>query len=163
VTLTVVGSVLVLAAAVLQWVISSYHSTTVVTKAGDTTTTVTGPSAPPATLVTTCLAAGIICILAGAFFSRISKVVVTGIGEVDLETQSALAGEVAKKAKGNPEMARKIYRKAAPQVAQKLAVRVIAGASGEAAPVTPNFAPQSIQVGLSDAELTDIVDEAAKE
>src|SRR5262245_36459596 len=85
-TLCVAGAALVVMSAILELVIIRYHSSTVVTKSGDTTTTVTGPSAPPATLVTACLGAGIVCILAAAFFSRISKVVVTGIGELDLDT-----------------------------------------------------------------------------
>jgi hypothetical protein len=79
------GAVAVAAGAVLEVVILKYHSTSTVNKNGNPTTTVTGPSAPTASLVTACLGAGLLLLFASAFFSRISKVVITGIGEIDLD------------------------------------------------------------------------------
>jgi hypothetical protein len=98
--LIVLGIILLAAAGFLQWVISSYHTTSTVSKVGDVTTTVTGPSGPPAALVTTCLGVGAILVLAGCFFGRISKVVITGIGELDLSTQADIA-KAATEAVGN--------------------------------------------------------------
>lgn len=95
ITLLVSGFALVILAIVLQAVISSFHSTTVVSKVGDVTTTTTGPAAPAAALVTTLLGAGAVLILAGAFFSKISKIVLTGIGEIDMSTQADIAGKAA--------------------------------------------------------------------
>src|ERR1700733_9462039 len=106
------GAVAVAAGAVLEVVILKYHSTSTVNKNGNLTTTVTGPSAPTASLVTACLGAGVLLLLTSAFFSRISKVVITGIGEIDLDTEAALAGKAAAKAGGDPAKTAKIYKRA---------------------------------------------------
>lgn len=100
--LALAGLVAVVAAAVLEVVILEYHSTSTVTKSDTVTTTITGPSAPPAALVTMCLGAGVVLLLVAAFFSRISKVAITGVGEIDLNTAATLAGKVAKKTGGDP-------------------------------------------------------------
>lgn len=108
--LVVVGIALILASAGLQLVISRFHSTTTVTKHAGTTVTTTGPSAPPATLVTSVLAAGVISLFAAAFFSKINKIVIPGLGELDLDSQTAIAGKAAA-ATNDPETAKQLVKK----------------------------------------------------
>lgn len=155
--LAIAGAVAILAAAVLEVVTLVHHSTSTVTKSGTVTTTTTGPSAPPATLVTTCLGAGVVLLLVAAFFSRISKIAITGVGEIDLNSAAALAGKVAEKAGGNSAKAAQLYKAAASQAAGLVSQRV------PAAPRTARFAhvgwnTESI---LDDQTLQKIVDDAA--
>src|SRR5437762_64166 len=75
-------------------------------------------------LVTTCLGAGIVLLLVAAFFSRISKVAITGVGESDLEAAATLAGKVAEKTHGDPVKAAAMYKAAASQAAGLISQRV---------------------------------------
>ena len=156
--LAVVGVVAIVGAAVLEVVILAYHSTSTVTKNGTVTTTVTGPSAPPAALVTTCLAAGIVLLLVAAFFSRISKVAITGIGEIDLNSAAALAGKVAEKAGGDPAKATQLYKTAAAQAAG-LVSQTLPATTRVAGFAHMGWNTESI---LDDQTLQKMVDEAAK-
>lgn len=155
--LAIVGGVAILAAATLEVVILVYHSTSIVTKSGTVTTTVTGPSAPPAALVTTCLGAGVVLLLVAAFFSRISKVAITGVGEIDLNSAATLAGKVAAKTGGDPAKATQLYKTAASQAAALVSQR---------APATARIASFA-HVGwntesvLDDHTLQKMVDDAA--
>jgi hypothetical protein len=120
ITLVVAGAILIAGGAVLQVVISRLHSTTVVTKTAHTTTTVTGPSPPPTALVTTVLGAGVVLLIVGALFSKISKIVLTGIGEIDLGTQADIAGKAAA-ATNDPGMAMSLVSKTNEKVLTSLA------------------------------------------
>lgn len=107
------GSCLIIGAAVLQVVISSFHSTTTVSHLpGGTTQTTTGPAAPPAALVTTCLGLGVILLIVGALYSRISKITLTGVGEIDLDTQAAIAAKAAQVTGGNPARTKQLVKRA---------------------------------------------------
>jgi hypothetical protein len=128
-----------------------------VTKSGRVTTTVTGPSAPPAALVTTCLGAGIVLLLTAAFFSRISKVVITGVGEIDLNAAATLAGKVAEKSGGDPAKAEELYKTAASQAAGLVSQRL---------PATTRIASfahvgWNTAAALDDQTLQKLVDDAA--
>jgi hypothetical protein len=153
------GVVAVAAGAVLEIVIVNYHSTSTVTKSSDLTTTVTGPSAPPAALVTACLGAGVVLLLACAFFGRISKIVITGIGEIDLDAEAALAGKAAAKSGGDPAKTERIYKRA---------VSNAVGMVNQSAPTTTRVSTGA-QIGwrvmpsLSEGTLQKLVDDAAKE
>src|SRR5215472_11953611 len=123
VILAIAGGVAILAAATLEVVIPVYHSMSIVTMSGTLTTIVTGSSAPPAALVTTCLGAGVVLLLVVAFFSRISKVVITGVGEIDLNSAATLAGKVAAKTGGDPAKATQLYKTPATQAAALVSQR----------------------------------------
>jgi hypothetical protein len=157
ISLAVAGVVTILAAAALEVVMLAHHSTSTVRKSGSLTTTITGPSAPPAALVTTCLGAGVVLLLVAAFFSRISKIAITGIGEIDLNSAATLAGKVAQKAGGDPAKAARLYKIAASQAA---------GLVGESVPAATRMASFA-RVGwntesiLDDQTLQNIVDKAA--
>jgi hypothetical protein len=155
--LAVAGVVAILAAAALEVVSLVYHSTSTVTKSGTVTTTITGPSPPPAALVTTCLGAGIVLLLVAAFFSRISKVAITGVGEIDLNAAATLAGKVAEKTHGDPVKAEAMYKTAASQAAGLVSQRV---------PTTARIASfahvgWNTQSVLDDQTLQKIVDDVA--
>lgn len=115
--IAVMGVIGVIAAVLLELAIVQHHSTSTVTKRGSVTTTVTGPSAPAPALVTACLAAGLVLILTAIFFTRISKVAITGVGEIDLTAAAKLAGKVAAKAGGDPDKATALYKTAATHAA----------------------------------------------
>jgi hypothetical protein len=157
ITLGVAGGLAIIAGVILELVIAQYHSTTAVVKAGNITTTTTGPPAPASGLVTGCLGAGVLLLLAAAFFSRISKVVVTGIGEIDIDTGAELAAKAAAKAGGDPDKTKAIYKRAASKItAQAVMERAPAARS-------MNIAPVTAAIQLNDADLQRIVDEAASE
>lgn len=96
------GIVLILGAVVLQIVISTMNTETDVTTNGKVVKTVVQGTAPPAALVTTVLGFGAILFLAGAFFDRLTKIVLPGGGELDFDTQSEIAGQAAALTKGDP-------------------------------------------------------------
>lgn len=155
--LAAAGVVAILAAATLEVVILVHHSTSTVTKSGTVTTTITGPSAPSAALVTTCLGAGVVLLLVAAFFSRISKIAITGVGEIDLNAAATLAGKVAEKTGGDPAKAAQLYKTAASHAAELVSQRV---------PATTRIASFA-RVGwntesiLDDQTLQKMVDDAA--
>jgi len=95
-----------------------FHSTSTVTKVGDTTVTTAGPSAPPDSLVVGFIAAGVLLLVMAMFCDRVSKLSISGFGEIDLENGAALAAAAAEKAGGDVEKTKQIYRKAAPAVAR---------------------------------------------
>jgi hypothetical protein len=157
ITLGSAGLLAVAAAATLEVVILMYHSTSKVIKNGSTTSTIAGPAAPTATLVTTCLGVGVLLILAAAFFSRISKLAIAGVGEVDLDAAAAIAGKAAAKAGGDPGKTATIYKAAASRAAEIVAQRTPVPARMSAvAPARWPVAPP-----LDDNELQELVDKAA--
>jgi hypothetical protein len=157
ITLAAAGLVAIAAAATLEIVILTYHSTSKVIKSGGTTSTIAGPAAPTAALVTTCLGASVLLLLAAAFFSRISKLVITGVGEIDLNAAATIAGKAAAKAGGDEAKTATIYKAAASRAAEMVARRT---------PVTTRIStlvPTRWQTAplLDDGELQDLVDKAA--
>jgi len=155
--LAIAGVVAVAAAATLEVVTLAYHSTSTVTKSGTVTTTVTGPAAPPAALVTTCFGAGVVLLLVAAFFSRISKIAITGIGEIDLNAAATLAGKVAEKTGGDPAKTAQLYKTAASQAAELVSQRVPA-TTRVSSLAHVGWNTESI---LDDQTLQKIVDDAA--
>src|ERR1035437_9214893 len=98
IALTVLGAALVIAGGVLEFDILHHSSSTVVRRlTGNTAGTVTTVSAaaPATSLVATCLGAGIVLLLVAAFFSRITKIAIDNVGEIDLATVSKLADKSA--------------------------------------------------------------------
>jgi hypothetical protein len=160
-TLAIAGALLILAAAVLELVILNYHSTSIVTTMASGTMTTTGPSAPPASLVTTVFATGIIALLAAAFFSRISKVVLPGVGEIDLQTQADIAAASAGAAKNDPAKTKAIYTLAASRVAESLRSSTASGIV--AIHLDPMKIPAKAAVNAPSDLVGSIVQEAAKE
>jgi hypothetical protein len=157
--IAVLGVIGVGAAVGLQLVILSSHSTTTTTKIANVTRTVKGPSAPAAGLVTTCLAAGLVLLLVTAFYGRISKIAITGVGEIDLNAAASLAGKVAAKANGDSARAEQLYRAAASKAAGLVSQRL---------PLTSRMtglAPMAVSTPapLDDQTLQQLVDEADKE
>jgi hypothetical protein len=154
--LAALGVLGVVAAVVLELVILRYHSTTTTTKIANVTTTVKGPSAPAAALVTTCLAAGLVLLLVTAFFGRISKIAITGVGEIDLNTAASLAGKVAAKAGKDSAAAEQLYKTAASKAAGLVSQRL---------PLTSRMAglaPMAVSTptALDDQTLQKLVDDA---
>jgi hypothetical protein len=160
--LAISGALLILASVVLELVILNYHSTSTVTKlTGGATITTTGPSAPPASLVATVFATGIIALLAAAFFSRISKVVLTGVGEIDLQTQADIAAASAGAAKNDPTKIKAIYQLAAPRVAESLRSPTASGIG--AIHLDPMRIPAQAAANTPSNLVGSIVQEAARE
>jgi hypothetical protein len=157
--LAATGVLTVAAAAALEIVTVLHHSTSTVTKIGGITTTVTGPPAPASALVTACLGAGVLLLLAAAFFNRISKVTIPGVGEIDFETSTKIAGKAAAKSGGDAAKAAEIY---------KGAVWRAASLVGQRAPTITRVS-SSARVGwntesaLDDQTLQQLVDEAARD
>lgn len=156
----ITGGVVALAAgAVLEVVLLSYHSTSTVLKTGNTTVTTTGPAAPSASLVTMCVGAGVLLILAAAFFGRIGKVVLPGGYEVDLDDAAKIAGMSAEKAQGDPVKTANIYKRAASRAAG-----LAAGAVPRTTRVS-SFARKELRAAapLTDRTIQGLVDDAAME
>jgi len=148
----------IVAAVALELVILRYHSTSTVTRTATVITSTRGPSAPAAALVTTCLATGVTLLLVAAFFSRISKVAIAGIGQIDLSTAASLAGKVAAKAKGDPVRAEQLYKSAASKAAGLVSQRLpVMSRMASLAPT--GWSPAS---SIDDAKLQELVDEADK-
>jgi hypothetical protein len=143
---------LLVAGGLLQFWIwkSSTTAQTVITGTSPDLTTIVTPAkaVPTEAIVTACLSAGAVLILAGAFFSRINKVVITGIGELDLDSQASLAAEAAKKTGGDANKTKSAYTKAAMKAS---------GLSATAAGVAET-APKEIT--LSDRQVQDLIEEA---
>ena len=153
IALAVLGAALLVAGAVLEFDILHHNSSTVVRRlTGNTAGTVTTVSAaaPATSLVATCLGAGIVLLLVAAFFSRITKISIDNVGEIDLATVSKLADKSAQAADSVPKAAQILKRAAAAVVAERSR--------------TP--APRGVLPGSSappdDATLQAMVDEAAK-
>lgn len=117
VLIAILGVLGVVVAGLLELAIALHHSTSTVTRRGAVTTTVSGPAAPSPTLVTTCLAAGLVLILVAILFRHITKIGITGVGEIDLDCAAKLAGKVAAKAGGDPAKATALYKNAATHAA----------------------------------------------
>lgn len=156
ITLLAAGAMVLAGGIVLQVVLISYHSTSTVVKTGGTTTTTTGPAAPAASLITACVGVGVVLVLAAAFFSRISKVVLPGGYELDLENSAKVAGAIAATT-NDPATAEELYRHVASRAAAVAAVpaRPIRARS------SPRYAWNSTQ--LDPATINDFVTEAEKE
>jgi hypothetical protein len=144
-----VGIIGLAAGVALEIALLVHHSTSTVTKVGTSTVTTTGPAGPTQALVTTCLGIGAVLILASAFFSRISKLVLPGGYELDLDAGAKLAGAIAAKT-SEPAVAEQLYKQAAPRVAQLMAMPWPAGPgrAGQRAGLVP---PE-------DAEIARLVD-----
>src|ERR1035437_4964884 len=122
IALTVLGAALVIAGGVLEFDILHHSSSTVVRRlTGNTAGTVTTVSAaaPATSLVATCLGAGIVLLLVAAFFSRITKIAIDNVGEIDLATVSKLADKSAQAADSVPKAAQILKRAAAAVVAER--------------------------------------------
>jgi hypothetical protein len=99
-----------------------------------------------------------VLLVVAAFFSRISKVVITGVGEIDLNTAATLAGKVAEKTGGDPTKAAHLYRTAASHAAGLVSQRV---------PATTRIASfahvgWNTESSLDDQTMQRLVDDAAK-
>lgn len=163
-TLAITGILGVIAAFVLEITALRHHATTTVQKSATLTTTTTGPSAPPASLVTTVLAAGIVLILVAAFFSRINKIAITGVGEIDLNTAAAIAGKAAARARGDAKETERIYKAATSQAAG-LVTRRVAELATQRVPAMNHLMSfahtgSDLQPMLDDGTLQQIVDNA---
>jgi hypothetical protein len=121
-----VGIIGLAAGVALEIALLVHHSTSTVTRVGRSTVTTTGSAGPTQALVTTCLGIGAVLILASAFFSRISKLVLPGGYELDLEAGAKLAGAIAAKT-SEPAVAEQLYKQTAPRVAQLMAMPWPAG------------------------------------
>lgn len=152
--IAVLGVLGVVTAGLLELAIALHHSSSTVTRRGFVTTTVSGPAAPSPTLVVTCLAAGLVLILVAIFFRHITRIDISGVGEIDLDCAADLAGKVAAKAGGDPAKATALYRNAAAHAA--------AIASGQPTLRTriAQAAVGSTRSMLSDDTLQDLVDKA---
>ncbi len=126
VILFVTGVAVLAAGAVLEIVLLSYHSTTKTIRTGGSITTVTGPAAPPASLISACVAAGIVLILAAAFFSRVSKVALPGGYELDFANSAKIAAAIATKT-SDPARAKQLYQRVAPRAATMLSPQLDSG------------------------------------
>jgi hypothetical protein len=146
------GGIIGLAAGLLLEIgLLVHHTTSTVVKTATSAVTTSGPAGPSQSLVTTCLGIGAVLILAAAFFSRISKLVLPGGYELDLDTGAKLAGAIAAKT-SEPAVAEQLYKQAAPRVARLMAAPWPAGpgqAGEQPLVVTP--------VPLDDAEIASIV------
>ena len=154
IALTFLGAALVLAGVVLEFDILHHSSATVVHRlTGKTAGTVTTVSAaaPATSLVATCLGAGIVLLLVAAFFSRITKISIDNVGEIDLATVSKLADKSAQAADSVPKAA---------QIFKRAATAVVAERSSRAS--RPSGVPAGSGAPLDDATLQAMVDEAAK-
>jgi hypothetical protein len=152
IALTVLGAALVIAGGVLEFDILHHSSSTVVRRlTGSTPGTVTTVSAaaPAPSLVATCLGAGIVLLLVGAFFSRITKISIDNVGEIDLATVSKLADKSAQAADSVPKAA---------QILKRAAAAVVERNRSSA----PGGAPAGSSPPPDDATLQAMVDEAAK-
>jgi hypothetical protein len=137
---------------VLEFDILHHSSSTVVRRlTGSTPGTVTTVSAaaPAPSLVATCLGAGIVLLLVGAFFSRITKISIDNVGEIDLATVSKLADKSAQAADSVPKAA---------QILKRAAAAVVERNRSSA----PGGAPAGSSPPPDDATLQAMVDEAAK-
>jgi hypothetical protein len=152
IVLCITGAVILVAGAVLEIVLLSYHSTSKVSKTGGTTTTITGPAAPPASLITACMTVGILLILAAAFFSRISKVVLPGGYELDLENSAKIAAAIATKT-SDPAKAEQLYKQVAPRVAEMATVPAKTARVSSAA--QPEWSIQQLDPGTIDGLVTE--------
>jgi hypothetical protein len=143
------------AGAVLEIALLVHHTTSTVVKAGSATVTSSGPAGPSQSLVTTCLFIGAVLILAAAFFSRISKLVLPGGYELDLDTGAKLAGAIAAKT-SEPAVAEELYKQAAPRAAQLMATpQTAAGGLAQGQVFAASAEP------LTDATIAGLVDDAS--
>lgn len=112
--------------------------------------TVTGPSAPSTTMIGTTSSVGAVLIVAGAFFDRLTKVVIGGL-ELDFDTAAEIAGTAAALTGGDKENTASIVRRAT----AKATARVRAQDNGDAIAGCPGLAPAQVEalVRESAAEL----------
>jgi hypothetical protein len=137
------------AAIVLEIALLVHHTTSTVLRTGTSTVTNAGPAGPSQSLVTTCLIVGVAFVLASAFFSRISKLVLPGGFALDLNTGAKLAGAIAAKT-SQPDVAERLYKQAAPKAAQLMSTELMSATQPGPAATAP----------LDDATVARIVDEA---
>jgi hypothetical protein len=108
------------AAALVVTTLNIRERTTVVTTtgAGGTVTKLTSAprSAPSATVILALLAVAVVLFLTVVFFGRISKISIAGVGEIDIQTASELAGQAAAATGGDKDQAKQIFSQVAPQV-----------------------------------------------
>lgn len=108
------------AAALVVITLNIRERTTVVTTtgAGGTVTKLTSAprSAPSATVILALLAVAVVLFLTVVFFGRISKISIAGVGEIDIQTASELAGQAAAATGGDKDQAKQIFSQVAPQV-----------------------------------------------
>ncbi len=142
------GLLVVGLAFLLQYWAIRQTTVTTVDKTATKTVTTTAGTAIPSTLVTTCLGGGVVLLLAGCFYGRITKISWNG-AEVDLSgTESADVKDVAGKVAGAK----------APKdaVKQKLIEdRSVAFAQSAKALTLQGVAPQAVAqlLGVSDQEV----------
>jgi hypothetical protein len=107
-------------------------------------------------LVTACVAIGVVLVLAAAFFSRISKVVLPGGYELDLENSAKIAGAIAAQT-DDPARAEQLYKHVAPRAA---AVAVVPAQPIRAA---SSLRPAWHSTQLDPATINDFVEQAERE
>lgn len=156
--LVIVGVLALAAGIVLEVVILEYHSTTNVVKHATYTSTINGPSAPPSALVMACLGAGVLLLVTAAFFDRINKIVLAGIGEIGLDAEAEIAGLCAVKAGGDQAKAQRIFKRAASEAADLLTPEPMITRVSSFAQLGRTTAPQ-----LDHKRLEEIVDGAARQ
>jgi hypothetical protein len=108
------------AAALVVTTLNIRERTTVVTvtRSGGIITKLTSAprSAPSATVIIALLAVAVVLFLTVVFFGRISKISIAGVGEIDIQTASELAGQAAAATGGDRDQAKQIFSQVAPQV-----------------------------------------------
>jgi hypothetical protein len=104
---------LAIATALQAWIFYAKSSSKVYTDAAKSTvTTTTTHALPPTALVTTVLGFAAVLFLAGAFFDRLTKLLLPGGIELDFSTQAAIVKEAVKTAKGDAEKSATIAHEA---------------------------------------------------
>jgi len=158
--LALIGAVALLAALAFEIISLVLPQVTTVTVTGThlnpITTTSTGPGGPPSGLIAGLFGGGAVIILAAAFFTRITKIILPGGAELDLDSQAQLAGAVAQD-ETDPQQAAKVYKAAAPKAVAKVAEKKYSAAAQSAISYGPN--PDA----LNPQEAAQLVDEARQE
>jgi hypothetical protein len=108
------------AAALVVTTLNIRQRTTVVTttRSGGIVTKLTSAprAAPSATVIIALLAVAVVLFLTVVFFGRISRISIAGVGEIDIQTASELAGQAAAATGGDKDQAKQIFSQVAPQV-----------------------------------------------
>jgi hypothetical protein len=118
-----VGGLAIVFAATFELVALVSHQVTSVVVTGKmpdlTTTTTTGPSGPSSAIIGGLFAGGALLLLLAAFFTRITKIVLPGGAELDVDNGSQLAGAIAAVTQ-DPATGARLFKRVAPTAAQKI-------------------------------------------
>jgi hypothetical protein len=117
-------------------------------KSPDTTTiTTVGAGPPPSALVGGLFGGGAVLLLVAALFTRITKIVLPGGAELDIDTGAQLAAAIAPKT-NEPQEAAKLFREAAPQAMREVAGRT----SSSVSKPSETFASSGSSISFAEAE-----------